>query len=192
MTIPSQHGGKRIGAGRPRGTGKLQEPTKAMRVLCHLLPQTHTLIDNQDKHMELSAGDINVTHAMKPIPLFQNRVAAGGPTIAEDAIEEHVDLSSYLVKNANSTFLVRAEGDSMLNVGIFHRDLLVVDSSIRPQSGHIVIAVINGELTVKRLELEDERITLHPENPDYEPIPITLSCAFSISGVVTYVIHSLT
>ena len=173
----SKHGGKRPGAGRLKGTGELQEPTKAIRVPCHLLPQIHSLINN-NMYTKPSTEDINLTNVMKSIPLFQNRVAAGVPTIVEDAVEERVDLSSYLVKNPDSTFLVRAEGDSMLNVGIFHGDLLIVDSSIRPQSGHIVIAVVNGELTVKRLELKDKHITLHPENPDYEAITITQSSTF--------------
>ena len=129
MTLSSQHGGKPVGAGRPKGTGKLQEPTQAIRVPSHLLPNIRTLIDNPGMHTESLTGDIDIIRA---IPLFQNRVAAGAPTIAENAIEERIDLSSYLVKNPHSTFLVRAEGDSMLNAGISHHDLLIVDSSIHP------------------------------------------------------------
>ena len=166
--------------------------TKAIRVPRHLLPKINTLINGNGTYTEFSTEDKNPTNVIKSIPLFQNRVAAGVPTIVEDVIEERVDLSSYLVKTPDLTFLVRAEGDSMLNVGIFHGDLLVVDSSTRPKSGHIVIAVINGELTVKRLKLKDKQITLYPENPDYEPIIVTPAFSFSITGVVTYVIHSLT
>ena len=179
-----------------KGTGKFKGPTKAMRVPCHLLPQIQTLISQEI--MCNSGADTSVLEFKKPvqaphlIPLFQDKVAAGSPIPAEDVVEDKIDLSTYLVQHPESTFLVRAQGQSMIGAGIFQDDLLIVDNKITPQSGHIIIALIDTEVTVKRLQIKDKKITLLPENPDYQPIIITSAITFSISGVVKHVIHSLT
>lgn len=124
-------------------------------------------------------------------PLFSASVSAGLPSPADDNIEEMLDLNTYLIRNTDQTFFVRVSGDSMIAVGIHHDDILIVDSSIPPKSGDVVIAVIDSELTVKRLEKENSKIRLIPENPDYDPIEITEDIQFEIYGVATSVIHSL-
>lgn len=124
-------------------------------------------------------------------PFYATRVAAGFPSPADDYLESKLDLNQYLVKHPAATFFVRVEGESMLGAGIHPDDILVVDRSLKPTDGKIVIAVVNGELTVKRLKIGPNSVTLLPENPRYPAIPITEEMNFSIWGVVTNVIHSL-
>lgn len=125
------------------------------------------------------------------LDLCGTKVSAGFPSPAGDFMEGKLDLNEYLIKNPPATFFVRVTGDSMIGAGIHPDDLLVVDRSIDPKSGKIVIAVIDGELTVKRLILEGRgnNVFLVPENPSYRPITITEDMSFHIWGVVTYVIH---
>lgn len=128
------------------------------------------------------------TDAETGLPLFASRVQAGFPSPAEDSVEGPLDLNRLILKNPATTFFVRAEGDSMEDVGIFSGDILVVDRSISPRHGHIVIAVVFEELTVKRLCIEKGEYFLKAENEAYEPIHITEEMESSIWGVVT---HSL-
>lgn len=131
----------------------------------------------------------NVTVAK--IPLLLSPVSAGFPSPAEDFIEESLDLNKHLIKNKPATFLVRAEGDSMIDVGIHSKDILVVDRSLEPRNGKIVIAVIDGELTVKRISTKGGKLYLMPENKSYKPIKIEKHSDFIVWGVVTNVIHKL-
>lgn len=116
-------------------------------------------------------------------------VPAGFPSPAEDFVEGPLDLNRYLIHHPAATFFVRVIGDSMIGVGIYPHDLLIVDRAVTPIHGSIVIAVVNGDLTVKRLHQHGERISLLPENPVYEPIHITAAMAFEVWGVVTKSIH---
>jgi DNA polymerase V len=116
-------------------------------------------------------------------------VSAGFPSPGTDYLEGKLDLNEHLIKNPPATFFVRVSGDSMIGAGIHPEDILVVDRSEDPKSGKIVIAVINGELTVKRLKQSREGIQLLPENPEYSPIAITEDMDFQVWGVVTFVIH---
>ena len=125
-----------------------------------------------------------------PLPLYASKVQAGFPSPAEDYVEGALDLNKHLIKHKEATFFVRAAGDSMINAGIFPDDLLIVDRSLEAKSGSIVIAVLNGELTVKRLIIKPDGPILCPENPNYPCIPFTSFDDFSIWGVVTNVIHS--
>ncbi|MBN9413254.1 MAG: translesion error-prone DNA polymerase V autoproteolytic subunit [Candidatus Paracaedimonas acanthamoebae] len=127
----------------------------------------------------------------QPLTLFNTRVAAGAPSPAEDFSDGQLDLNDHLLKNPQSTFFVRVSGDSMINAGIHPEDLLIVDRSIRPAQGRVVIAVVNGELTVKRLFKENNKVFLMPENPNYPAIEITEEMDFMIWGVVTNVIHTV-
>ncbi len=127
----------------------------------------------------------------KDFPLFLESVSAGFPSPADDYLEKRLDLNDYLVQNPTATFFVRVTGDSMLNAGIHGNDILVVDRSLQPKDGNIVIGVIDGELTVKRLVLDGEKIWLYPENEIYQPIRITKEMNFEVWGVVTNVIHKL-
>jgi SOS-response transcriptional repressors (RecA-mediated autopeptidases) len=123
------------------------------------------------------------------IPLFLERVAAGFPSPAQDYVEQRLDLNQLCVKRPAATYFVRVEGLSMINAGIFPDDLLVVDRSITAQSGDIVVASLNGEFTVKTLELAPLRLV--PQNDNYQPILITEADDFEIFGVVTNIIRSI-
>lgn len=123
------------------------------------------------------------------LDLYGTNVSAGFPSPSTDYLEGKLDLNEHIIKNPPATFFVRVSGDSMTGAGIYPDSILVVDRSEEPKSGKIIIAVINGELTVKRLHKGRDGVQLLPENPNYLPIDITPEMEFSIWGVVTYVIH---
>jgi DNA polymerase V len=126
-----------------------------------------------------------------PLPLFLESVSAGFPSPADDYIEGKLDLNDYLVRNKLSTFFVRVTGDSMKDVGIYSGDLLIVDRSLTPKEASIVIAIINGELLVKRMHHENNKLYLLPENKNYQALEVTQEMNFDVWGVVTNVIHSV-
>ena len=126
-----------------------------------------------------------------PLPLFSGKVSAGFPSPADDYIEKTLDLNELLVQKPAATFFVRAQGESMLGASIHPNDILIVDRSIEPVSGKIVICALNGELTVKRLEHDGEQWKLKAENPAYPDIAIHEELEMVIWGVVTNVIHRL-
>jgi DNA polymerase V len=106
--------------------------------------------------------------------------------------EQPVDLNEQLVRNKAATFFMRVNGDAMIGAGIFHGDVVIVDRSIKVSNGKVVIASLNGEMLIRRLERTFNKIRLVPETTRLSPIDVDLSGAeFSIWGVVTYVIHSL-
>jgi DNA polymerase V len=123
--------------------------------------------------------------------LFKSGVSAGFPSPAADYEEGKLDLNRHLVKNPAATFFVKVNGDSMIGAGIHHGDLLVVDRSLEPADKSVVIAVVNGELTVKRIRIRKGKITLEPENEHYSIQQITECVDFEVWGVVTNVIHEL-
>ena len=123
-------------------------------------------------------------------PLYSSRVSAGFPSPASDYQEPPLDLNRHLISHPESTFFVKATGESMINANIHDGDLLIVDKSLSPQHGKIVIAVVNGELTVKRLNKENNKLFLMAENPRFKPILITEEMNLEILGIVTGVIHS--
>lgn len=125
------------------------------------------------------------------IPLYKTRISAGFPSPADDFIDKKLDLNEHLIKHPSATFFLRVEGHSMVNAGIHDGDLLIVDRSLKPSDQKIVVAVIHGELTVKRVELKDRVLKLMPENESYKPIVITDEMGLVIWGVVTHVIHAL-
>ena len=123
------------------------------------------------------------------LPLFLGGVSAGFPSPAEDYTDRKLDLNELLIKNQAATFFVRVDGDSMIGAGIHHDDILVVDRSMEAVSGDIVIAILDGELTVKRLVRDAQSGRLVAENPDYPSIEITEENGCEIWGVVTSVVH---
>lgn len=125
------------------------------------------------------------------LPLFLSPIQAGSPTLAEDFVERELDLHRYLVRHESCTFLLTANGDSMLGAGIHTGDLLVVDRSMAARHNSVVIAAIDGELTCKRLVRREDGVFLAPENPAFPEIDITHLEYVHIWGVVTYVIHKL-
>ena len=157
------HGGKRTGAGRPR-----KEPTVVTRIPESMKEIISSMVKNEHK-----------------IPLYQSKVQAGFPSPADDYIEDILDLNQYLIKDPSASFMVRATGDSMTGAGIFSGNILIVDRSLEACHGRIVIAAINGELTVKRLFKKDGVSKLQAENPDYPDIMLTSQQEIIIWGVVT-------
>jgi len=125
------------------------------------------------------------------LPLFLSSVKAGFPSPADDFVETRLDLNEYLIDHPEATFFVRVSGDSMIRAGIHTGDILIVDRSLEPKNNDIVIAIIDGEFTVKRLKKYGDRVFLVPENPNYKLIEIKPESDFLIWGVVKYVIHAL-
>ena len=188
-------GGKRQGAGRPVGTGKYNETTKAVRLPISLADEILEALARDPQQVEpatIVSSIFKTDNFTKcRVPLYLNPVAAGLPAPTEDYIEGKIDLNRHLVKHPDSTFLVRVVGDSMQDAGIHPRDLLVVDRSLEAVSGKVVIAVVDGELTVKRLRKHRNKLWLMPENSDFQPIEIGENMELHIWGVVTNVIHAL-
>jgi DNA polymerase V len=125
------------------------------------------------------------------LPLVNGTISAGFPSPAEDHIEQALDLNELLIQHPAATFFVKVEGQSMIDAGIHSGDILVVDKAIVAQHNKVVVAVVNGEFTVKRIHLKGENILLVPENKTFHPIEIGREMDFQIWGVVTYVIHKV-
>ncbi|MCX7846364.1 MAG: translesion error-prone DNA polymerase V autoproteolytic subunit [Dictyoglomaceae bacterium] len=126
------------------------------------------------------------------LPFFISRVPAGFPSPAEDYIEKYLDLNELLIRHPSATYFVKVSGNSMIDVGIHDGDILIVDRALEPKNNDIVIAVIDGELTVKRLVFKNNKIYLYPENSNYKPIEIqSQERELLIWGIATYVIHKL-
>jgi DNA polymerase V len=125
------------------------------------------------------------------LPLYGSRVEAGFPSPADDHLEASLDLNEHLVQHPAATFFARVRGHSMIGAGIHHKDLLIIDRALEPKHDDIVIAVVNGDLTLKRIKVENGRVWLMPENPDFVPLEITDGMDLHIWGVVAHVVHSL-
>ena len=125
------------------------------------------------------------------IPIIQEGVSAGFPSPAIDFMETSIDLNTALCKNPLATFYIKVKGSSMIDAGINDKDVLVVDRSLEPQNNKIAICFIDGEFTVKRIQVEKECLYLMPENPNYQPIKVTEENELIIWGIVTYVIKAL-
>ena len=126
---------------------------------------------------------------LKLLPFFSSYVSAGFPSPADDYIEGKLDLNTYLIKHPSATFFVRVKGESMINAGIYDHDILIVDRSLEIASGKIIIAAIDGQLTVKRLLKYKNKIILNSENDLFKPIEIVEGKEVMFWGVVTSVIH---
>jgi len=136
----------------------------------------------------VSVPDLSTAYAL---PVFLERVPAGFPSPAGDYMEGKLDLNQHLVKHPAATFFVRVTGDSMVEKGIHSGDLLIVDRSLDPKDGSIVIVVLDGEHTVKQLEKRKGKLRLLPANKNYEPLEVSEPQSLEIWGVVTNVIHPL-
>ena len=168
-------GGARPGAGRPKGQGPYGEATKPIRIPVSMVDQVMTFVKT----------------GHKPLPLFSCAVAAGFPSPADDHLEGSLDLNDHLIKHPAATFFVRVSGDSMIKAGIHHDDILVVDRSLEARHGKIIIAAVEGQLTVKRLHRGKGKTMLMPENDAYAPITVHDDNDMVIWGVVTNVIHQV-
>lgn len=125
-----------------------------------------------------------------PIKLFSSHVPAGLPSPAADYVERSVDLNDWLIKNKIATFIVEVEGDSMAPE-IHNGDRLIVDRSLDAHHGDLVVACVDGEVTVKRLVYAEGKVLLVPESPAYPVIELTDGHDFFIWGVVTHAIHKV-
>jgi len=123
------------------------------------------------------------------IPIYSSKVEAGFASPADDFVEEYLDLNNLLVKHHEATFFVRVSGYSMIDAGIFPDDILIVDRSLQAKDGKVVIANIEGDVTVKRLSIQGDRVILKSENPKYKDIIVTGE--LHVWGVVTSVIHQV-
>jgi DNA polymerase V len=144
------------------------------------------------------------------LPIFITPVRAGFPSPATDYEEAKLDLNTHLIAHPNATFFVHIDGDSMIDAKIQSGDIAIVDRSLEAVNGDVILAVIDGDFTIKRLEIRDKKgevikdktkltiatqntkqIRLLPENPEFEPIEITGNMTFQVWGVVTSVIHKM-
>ena len=125
-----------------------------------------------------------------PLPLHESHIMAGFPSPADDYIEKNLDLNCHLIDHPASTFFVKVMGDSMIEANIFSGDILIVDKSLTATDKKIVIAIIDGEFTVKRIRIKDNEMILEANNPKFKNIKIDATTSeLSIFGVVTYIIH---
>lgn len=143
----------------------------------------------------LSNADMSVIHPTQTqaqylqIPIYSSKVEAGFASPADDFVEEYLDLNNLLVKHHEATFFVRVSGKSMVDAGIYPDDILIVDRSITATDGKVVIANVDGDVMVKRLSLQGDKVILKSENFEYKDITVTGE--LTVWGVVTSVIHQM-
>lgn len=123
------------------------------------------------------------------LPIFRSRVRAGFPSPADDYLEGNICLQDLLIEHPQATFLVRIEGDSMRDAGIFDGDIAVVNRALTPTHGKIVVAVVDGDFTVKRLIYRGCRCFLASANPEFPDIEVSAYSENAVWGVVAHVIH---
>jgi len=140
------------------------------------------------KVVEIFKADIATK---QPLPLYLSRIKAGFPSPADDYLDGKLDLNEHLIKHPASTFFVKVKGDSMVGAGINSGDILIVDRSLEPKDKRIVVAVVNGDFTVKRISKKGDKLSLIAENQKYLPIEIKDNMDFEVWGVVIHVIHSV-
>jgi repressor LexA len=180
--LPS-HGGSRPGAGRKPGSGPFGEPTSVLRIPQSRVAAVRTYLDQcrQGKRASLPAANDELL-----LPLI-GRVAAGAPIDAEAHVEREIAIDRFLFR-PRPDYLLRVHGHSMRDAGILDRDLIAVHRTPDARPGQIVVARLDGEITVKRLSRQRSRIVLLPENPDFEPIEVNAD-DFAIEGIYVGVIR---
>jgi len=123
------------------------------------------------------------------LPLYLSRIAAGFPSPADDYLDDGLDLNEHLIKHPAATYFARAEGDSMIELGIFTGDLLIIDRAIQAEDGDVVVVAVDGLLTIKLLDLAHSRLL--PANKLYRPIEISAESQVYIEGVMLHTAHCL-
>lgn len=124
-----------------------------------------------------------------PIPFAGSRVSCGFPSPADDFLENRIDLNEQLIRNPAATFFIRVQGNSMEEAGIQSGDVLIIDRSLEASNGKIIVAVLNGEFTVKRIRFSIGGIQLIAAHPHYPNIEVSPNDQFEVWGVVTSIIH---
>lgn len=196
-TKPSPaHGGKREGAGRKARFGEpttlVRVPESAKAVVVDFLDELALKRRTEPQWPDhLTPVKLAENPNAFKVSLFAHTVRAGFPSPADDYVADTLDLNDHLMPRKEAAFLLRAKGDSMVGAGIHDGDILIIDRSITPTDGRVVIATLDGQFTVKTLEKKRGRIRLLPANPDFEPIEIKDEQELQIWGVVTNVIHSM-
>jgi len=188
----TNRGGKRPGAGRKSGSTKYGESTTTVRVPISQKPVIHDFLEalnakrvQQEPHNVVELLDLGPDDLHMSLPLYTTKVAAGFPAPVDDHVEKRMRPNQYLVENESATFFVRVRGESMIDAGIFDNDVLVVDRSRDPHVGDIVLAVVDGEFTVKTLGRTKQGPRLIPANKDFPVIEIGEGQSFDVHGVVT-------
>lgn len=126
-----------------------------------------------------------------PLPYFEGGIKAGFPSPAADFDGTKISLDKIVVKNPEATFYAKASGNSMTGAGIDDGDILVIDRSLEPLNNKIAVCFIDGDFTVKRIQIEEDCVYLVPENKQYVPIKVTEDNQLIIWGIVTYVLKAL-
>lgn len=134
---------------------------------------------------------IPLTSVKLPMVLFENTVMAGFPSPAADHAHKRIDLNEHLLLHRDASFIFRVRGNSMIGVGIFDGDTIIVDRSIEAKHNHIVLAIVDEEFTIKRLYKRGKVVRLLPENPEFAPIEFKDGQELRIWGVVTVNLHKL-
>lgn len=174
------HGGPRIGAGRPRAV-----ETRVVR-----LPVPVADLARRLAQRGIRAGDINGFLDVEPrlvqtVPLVGATASCGFPSPADDYLDRPLDFNELIIENPAATFAVRAAGLSMTGAGIYPGDIVVVNRARNVAHENIILALVDGEFTIKRYLVRGGVVTLHAENPDYRDIVIEEGREFEVWGVVT-------
>jgi DNA polymerase V len=186
-------GGKRANAGRKAGSNVYGETTTPLRIpnsqISFIKDYLKSCTNKQASEPFNSSGFMRVDKTLvgnQALPLYSSKVPAGFPSPADDHIEKRLNINDYLIQQADATFLVTISGLSMRDAGLLPKDIAVVDRSKVAAIGNIVVAIVDGEFTIKTLGLTEKGSPLLiPANPDFQPIEITESMQFEIWGVVT-------
>lgn len=125
------------------------------------------------------------------LPLVDAFINAGFPSPADDYLDQKLDLNHLLIKNPSSTFFARVRGNSMIDAGIHDGDILIIDKSLEPKQTSVLVCLMDGEFTVKKIMKSNGDFYLMPQNKDFKPIKIEKNSNFRLWGVVTYCIHKL-
>lgn len=193
-------GGFRQGAGRKPQSGSFKEETKAIRVPVSILEPLKNYLDQLRLQKndfdfkpfnlnDMQLFDVDPSFIPVEIPFFNSHVSAGFPSPADSTVHTRLNLNEYLIPNAPSTFIVRVTGESMRDASIMDGDLLIIDRSLNPHHDDIVVAAVNGDLTVKRWYNKNGHVLLKAENPEFQDITLHEETHLHIWGVVTHVIH---
>ncbi len=162
-------------AGRPKGSGKYNEATKTIRIPVSMANRIQTLAERQGLVCRL----------------YDDQIQAGFPSPAGDAPFEELDVAEYLIPNPPATFFIRVTGESMRDAGVYPGDILIVDRSLTPTNGDVVVAAVDGDFTVKRLFKTRDCVELRPENKRFPVIKINGETELVVWGVVKRVIHNV-
>lgn len=189
----NSRGGTRLGAGRKTGTGKFRESTEVVRIpssqksiILDFLEAYKRKVVNSHLAESMAFELPSLNPVAIPLPLYSSKVRAGFPSPADDHMENRLDVSEYLIDQLDATFFATIAGDSMRDAGLLSGDKVVIDRSKQATVGDIVLAVIDGEFTIKTLGKNKKGMPkLIPANPDFPIIEITEEMQFEIWGVVT-------